>query len=61
MEESAGDLEAENNPKSRTEEAEEKGFCDEKKDHGVLGESERAEETDFGSATNHISGDGVGD
>jgi len=61
LEEGAGDLEAENNPESRTEEAEEKGFGDEKKDHGVLGESERAEETDFGSATNHIGGDGVGD
>ena len=61
LEESAGNLESENDPESRTEEAEEKRFCDEKKDHGVLGKSKRAEETDFGSATNHIGGDGVGD
>ena len=59
LEESAGNLQSENNPESRTEEAEEKGFCDEKKDHGVLGESERAEKANFRSAANHVGGDGV--
>jgi hypothetical protein len=61
LEESAGDLEAENNPESRTEKAEEKRFGDEEKDHGVLGESKRTEKADFRSTTNHIGGDGIGD
>jgi hypothetical protein len=61
LEECAGDLEAENNPESRAEKAEEKRFGDEEKDHGVLGESKRTEKADFRSTTNHIGGDGIGD
>jgi hypothetical protein len=60
LKESAGDLKAENDPDCRTEKAEEKGFGDENKDNGVLGESERAQEADFGSAANHIGGNGIG-
>ena len=60
MEESAGDLKAENNPDCRTEKAEEKGFGDEKKDNGVLGESERAQKADFGSTAYYIGGNGIG-
>lgn len=61
MEESAGNLKAENDPDCRTEKAEEKGFGDEKKDNGVLGKPKGAQKADFGSASNHIGGDGVGD
>ena len=60
MEESAGDLKADKNPDCGTEKAEEKGFGDENKDNGVLGESERAQKADFGSAANYIGGDGIG-
>lgn len=61
MKESAGDLKAEKNPDCRTEKAEKKGFSDENKDNGVLGNPERAQKANFGSATNYIGGDGVGD
>ena len=61
LKESPGDLKAENNPDCRTKKAEEKGFGDEKKDNGVLGKPERAQKADFGSATNDIGGDGIGD
>jgi len=61
LKESAGDLKAENDPESRTEETEEKGFGDEKEDHGVLGESKRAEKADFRTTANHVGGDGIGD
>jgi hypothetical protein len=60
LKESAGDLKADKNPDCRTKKAEEKGFGDEKKDNGVLGESERAQKADFGSAANYIGGDGIG-
>jgi hypothetical protein len=60
LKESAGDLKAENDPDCRTKKAEEKGFGDENKDNGVLGESERAQKADFGSAANYIGGDGIG-
>jgi len=60
LEKSAGDLKADKNPDCRTEKAEEKGFRDENKDNGVLGESERAQKADFGSAANYIGGDGIG-
>jgi hypothetical protein len=60
LEESAGDLKADKNPDCRTKKAEEKGLGDENKDNGVLGESERSQKADFGSATNYISGDGIG-
>jgi hypothetical protein len=61
LEESAGDLKAENDPDCRTKKAEDKGFRDENKDNGVLGESERAQKADFGSTAYYIGGDGVGD
>jgi len=61
LKESAGDLKAENDPDCRTKKAEEKGFRDENKDNGVLGESERAQKADFGSTAYYIGGDGVGD
>jgi len=61
LEESASDLKAENDPDCRTKKAEEKGFRDDNKDNGVLCESERAQKADFGSAANHIGGDGIGD
>ena len=53
-------MKAEKNPDCRTKKAEEKGFGDENKDNGVLGESERAQKADFGSAANYIGGDGIG-
>ncbi len=61
LEKSAGDLKAENDPDCGTEKAEEKGFGDENKDNGVLGQSEGAQKADFGSAANDIGGDGIGD
>lgn len=54
-------MKAEKNPDCRTEKAEKKGFSDENKDNGVLGNPERAQKANFGSATNYIGGDGVGD
>ena len=60
LKESAGDLKAENDPDCRTKKAEEKGFRDENKDNGVLGESERAQKADFGSTAYYIGGDGIG-
>jgi hypothetical protein len=60
LEKSAGDLKADKNPDCGTEKAEEKGFCDENKDNGVLGESERAQKADFGSTAYYIGGDGIG-
>jgi hypothetical protein len=60
LKESAGDLKADKNPDCRTKKAEEKGFRDENKDDGVLGESEGAQKADFGSTAYYIGGDGIG-